>query len=172
MFSPICQEFLIAKTGRYNGSVLSQIFNGLSKKPVLGVITAGGISRTYSGRIVDLMGLNDTTIAHYPGPRFGMKNHAAFAPELFRELDVDLMPFEPMPFMSKVLKGMLETESFVENWRCGRIRKNGTEEETRSFFVENEFLDRLLSTGDYSFRDSYRFEAGSWKEIKEPAAID
>ena len=172
VFSPIRIEFWIAETERNNGLVLSEVFNGCSEKPVLGVITAGGISRTYPGRIVDLMGLNNTTIAHYPGNRFGVKNHAAFEPGLFRELGVELMPFKPTPFNSRVLKGMLETESFVENWRCGRIRKNGTEMETPPFFVENGFLDRLLSTGDYSFRDSYRFEDGSWKEIREPAAID
>lgn len=171
-FSPIHHEFPIAETGRNNGRILSEMFDGLSEKPVLGVISAGGISRTYHGRIVDLMGLNNTMIAHYPGNRFGVKNLAAFEPALFRELDVDLMPFEPTPFRSMVLKGMLETESFIENWRCGRIKKNENEEETPPFFVENEFLDRLLSTGDYSFRDSYRFENGTWKEIKETVSSD
>ena len=171
-FSPIRQEFSIAETGRNNGTILSAMFCNQSDKPVLGVISAGGISRTYQGKIVDLMGLNNTKIAHYPGNRFGMKNLAAFEPELFRELDVDLMPFEPTQFRSRVLKGMLETESFVANWRCGRIRKNGTGEETPPFFVENGFLNRLLSTDDFSFRDSYRFEDGFWKIIKDDAPVD
>ena len=124
----------------------------------------------YRGPIVDLMGLNNTTIAHYPGKRFGVKNHAAFEPELFASLQVDLMPFEPSPFRSRTLKGMLETESFVSNWRCGQIRKDATGEETPPFFVENGFLDRLLATGDFTFRDSYRFEDGFWKIVKEDAA--
>ena len=171
-FSPIHHEFPIAETGRNNGTILSTMFCNHSDKPALGVISAGGISRTYQGKIVDLMGLNNTKIAHYPGNRFGMKNLAAFEPELFRELDVDLMPFEPTQFRSRVLKGMLETESFVSNWRCGRIRKDATGEETPPFFVETEFLDRLLSTGDYSFRDAYQFEDGIWKEIKEDSVED
>ena len=168
--SPIHHEFPIAETGRNDGRMLSGMFDGLPEKPILGVISAGGISRTYQGKIVDLMGLNSIDIAHHPGDRQGFKNHAAFEPEIFDSLHVDIMPFTPAPFRSHALKGMLETESFVANWRCGRIRKDATGEETPPFFVENGFLDRLLSTGDFSFRDSYRFEDGRWTEIKEAAA--
>ena len=171
-FSPIHHEFLIAEAGRNNGTILSAMFDEFSEKPVIGVIVAGGISQTYQGRIVDLMGLNNVAIAHHPGDRKGFKNHAAFEPEIFDSLYVDIMPFAPERFHSRALKGMLETEAFVANWRCGRIRKDATGEETSPFFVENGFLDRLLSTGDFSFRDSYRFEDGSWKEIKEGAVVD
>lgn len=168
-FSPIRQEFSIAEKGRNDGRMLSEMFDGLPEKPILGVITAGGISRTYQGRIVDLMGLNNVDIAHHPGDRIGIKNHAAFEPELFDSLHVDIMTFSPDSFHSRALKGMLETESFVSNWRCGRIRKAATSEETRPFFVKKGFLDWLLSTGEFSFRDSYRFEGGRWTEIKEAA---
>ena len=168
-FSPIRQEFSIAETGRNDGRMLSRMFDGLPEKPILGVVTAGGVSRTYQGRIVDLMGLNNVAIAHHPGDRIGIKNHAAFEPELFDSLHVDILTFSPDSFHSRALKGMLETDSFVSNWRCGRIRKAATGEETRPFFVEKGFLDRLLSTGEFSFRDSYRFEGGRWTEIKEAA---
>lgn len=170
--SPLRNEFSIAEEERKNGILLSRLFRDWEPRPVLGVICGGGISRMYRGPIVDLMGLNNTTIAHYPGKRFGVKNHAAFEPELFASLQVDLMPFEPSPFRSRTLKGMLETESFVSNWRCGQIRKDATGEETPPFFVENGFLARLLSTGEFSFRDSYRFEDGKWKEIKEDSVVD
>lgn len=171
-FSPIRQEFSIAETGRNDGRMLSGMFDGLAEKPILGVVAAGGISRTYQGRIVDLMGLNNVDIAHHPGDRIGIKNHAAFEPELFDSLHVDVLTFSPDSFHSRALKGMLETESFVANWRCGRIRKDATDEETPPFFVENGFLDRLLATGEFSFRDSYRFEDGFWKIVKEDAAAD
>lgn len=168
-FSPIRQEFSIAETGRNDGRMLSGMFDGLPEKPILGVVSAGGIARTYRGRIVDLMGLNNVAIAHHSGDRVGIKNHAAFEPEIFDSLHVDIMTFSPDSFHSRALKGMLETESFVLNWRSGRIRKDATGEETRPFFVEKGFLDRLLSTGEFSFRDSYRFEDGRWTEIKEAA---
>ncbi len=167
--SPLEQEFLLAEAGKQDGVILSNMFSAVEEKPVLGVILAGGISRTYQGKIVDLMGLNNEEIAHWPGMRFGTKNHAAFEPELFPRLGVDIMPFIPNRYISKVLKGLIETKEFVELWRCGRIRKAATGEETRPFFVEKGFLDRLLSTGDFSFRDSYRFEGGRWTEIKEAA---
>lgn len=160
--SPIRHEFSIVETGRNNGTILSSMFRNHSDKPVLGVISAGGISRTYQGIIVDLMGMNNTKIAHYPGNRFGITNLAAFEPELFRELDVDLMPFEPTRFRSKVLKGMLETDAFVVNWRCGRIRKQETSDETPPFFFDKKFLNRLLSTRDFSFEDAYVFTNGVW----------
>ena len=171
-FSPIHHEFLIAEAGRKNGTILSEMFGAFSEKPVIGVISAGGISRTYQGKIVDLMSLNRVDIAHHPGDRKGFKDHAAFEPEIFDSLQVDIMPFAPERFRSYALKGMLETEAFVANWLCGRIPKNATGEETPPFFVENGFLDRLFATGDFSFRDSYRFKDGFWKEIKEGAVVD
>ena len=170
--SPIRHEFSIAKTGRKNGRILSEMFDGLPETPVLGVVSAGGISRTYQGQIVDLMGLNNVAIAHHPGDRIGIKNHAAFEPELFDSLHVDVLTFSPDSFHSRALKGMLETESFVANWRCGRIRKDATGEEAPPFFVENGFLDRLLATGEFSFRDSFRFDDGIWRIVKEHAAVD
>ena len=171
-FSPIDHEFEIAETGRNIGRILSEMFDILPEKPMLGVISSGAISRTYQGRIVDLMGFNSIDVAHHHADRKGFKPHAAFEPNFFDSLNVDIMPFSPDSFHSRALKGILETESFVSNWRCGRIRKDATGEETPPFFVENGFLDLLLSTGDFSFRDSYRFEDGSWKEIKEAVATD
>lgn len=53
-------EFRLAESGRALGAQL----NALSGRPSVAITAAGGIARTYQGRIVDMMGLNWTEMAH------------------------------------------------------------------------------------------------------------
>tara|TARA_A100001015_G_scaffold198980_1_gene222122 strand:- start:248 stop:1348 length:1101 start_codon:yes stop_codon:yes gene_type:complete len=77
----IDHEFRIAEEQRALGNLLNQ----LPSSPSLGVIAAGGISRTYDGHIFDLMGLNWTSMAHSNRIHNfdAAKNHAAFSKEVF-----------------------------------------------------------------------------------------
>lgn len=79
-------EFQFAEYGRKNGAFLQDIFSPLPELPNLGVVTSGGIKYTYSGEIIDLMGLNNTSMAHSEGDRVGIKNHAAFNISTFYQL--------------------------------------------------------------------------------------
>ncbi|HYF65939.1 MAG TPA: hypothetical protein VD886_24125 [Herpetosiphonaceae bacterium] len=85
----IVGEFHWAEQGRRTGNMLNTLF---PDRPLIGVVTAGGIGFTYEGPIFDTMGLNSVLVAHAPGDRYGIKNHAAFNPTIF-------MQQHPMLFM-------------------------------------------------------------------------
>jgi hypothetical protein len=84
-------EFAVAAYGRKNGAFIQELFSPLSKLPSLGVVTSGGIKYSYAGEIVDLMGLNNTLMAHNQGDRKGIKNHAAFDIPTFYKLQPDVV---------------------------------------------------------------------------------
>lgn len=89
--SEVDVDFRIAVYGRKNGAFIQKSFSSLSKLPSLGVVTSGGIKYSYPGEIVDLMGLNNTIMAHNPGDRRGIKNHAAFDIPTFYQLQPDIL---------------------------------------------------------------------------------
>ena len=162
--SPIWYEFSIAETGIRTGKKLSGLFAGARALPTIGVITAGGIARTYPGRIVDLMGLNTSAIAHDRGDRKGVKDHAAFEKDAFFKLgriDV-LLAFPPVPpdttsYDSRVLKGLLDDPRFVEKWRYGLLYPSGSENDSVVAFYSAGFVDSLETTARYRFRETMRW---------------
>ncbi len=83
-------EFRLAVRARAIGENLNRTFaeTGL---PSVGVVVAGGVGFTYEGEVVDLMGLNLVEMAHEPGDRVGIKNHAAFSHDVFWRLQPDIM---------------------------------------------------------------------------------
>lgn len=83
-------EFAIADNSRIVGILLNSWFSNQSK-PIVGVISAGGIAITYQGEIYDLLGLNETTIAHDGGLRKGLKNHASLNTELVIAKNPDIL---------------------------------------------------------------------------------
>jgi hypothetical protein len=89
--SELSIEFEVADYGRKNGALIQQLFFALPRLPSLGVVTSGGIKYSYAGEIVDLMGLNNTIMAHNHGDRKGIKNHAAFDIQTFYKLQPDIL---------------------------------------------------------------------------------
>lgn len=86
-------ELWIPESGRETGTLLNQMFSDNDHPPTIGVITAGGIALTYQGEVFDLLGLNETSIAHDGGQRKGLTNHASLNPELVLEKSPEvLMP--------------------------------------------------------------------------------
>lgn len=77
----LAHEISIAREGRALGRSMNALFGD---DPVSsGVIRAGAVAATYEGEVVDLMGLNNTAMAHALGDRTGLKNHAAFNADVF-----------------------------------------------------------------------------------------
>lgn len=89
--SDLAKEFVLASEGRESGVLLGEMFQDADKLPSVGMVIAGGIKLTYAGEVVDLMGLNNTLMAHNGGDRKGMKNHAAFEKATFYQLLPDLV---------------------------------------------------------------------------------
>lgn len=125
--SNLSREFAIAQHGRDLGLALNAATDP-GQRPRVGVITAGGVALNYDGRVVDLMGLNWTEMAHSEGNRYGAKNHAAFHLDVFwtdaPELVVPCLLAEaPGPdqlpvndFGAEVLRGLLDTPRFREEY--------------------------------------------------------
>ena len=149
---PAAHEFAIATNGIRQGRLFNALFAHASRLPAVGVIAAGGIARSYEGPLVDLMGLNNATVAHFPGKREGMKNHAAFELAVFPALAVDVLPFSANDtFADKVLKGLFEMSDFKAGWRFGHLENtaNGT---SADLWIRQAYLDSLLATPAYAFR--------------------
>lgn len=167
--SPIANEFRISENGRNTGEQLNSVFgNDADVAPRIGVITAGGIARTYSGPIVDLMGLNNRDIALYPGDRVGMRNHAAFERDVFFELDVDLLVMSPFDnFANGVLKGLFFDGMFVSTWRYGTL----SDQNSRASFdglYSSIFLESQMVAENFVFTEKALFneETQQWESVE------
>jgi hypothetical protein len=119
-------EFSLAVSGRFLGERLNQIQSGIPPLRV-GVLVCGGFGYAYRGPVADLLGLNLVAMAHAPGDRRGLKNHAAFDAEvLFADAPELLFPdgtqerdprplaamLRPASFENRVTRGLLDNERF------------------------------------------------------------
>jgi hypothetical protein len=78
---PLEIEFGIAREQRETGERLRGMF--APEFPGVGAVAAGGLKVAYPGFVFDVIGLNDTEVAHGASTRVGVKNHAAFSAETF-----------------------------------------------------------------------------------------
>ncbi len=123
-------EFALAHSGRFLAARLNQIQRGTTPMRV-GVLVCGGFGYAYAGPVVDLLGLNLVAMAHAPGDRRGLKNHAAFDPDvLFAEAPELLFPdgaegvdarplaaqLRPASFENRATRGLLGTPRFRERY--------------------------------------------------------
>lgn len=166
--SPIEYEFTIAQRGAAQGKLLNRIFATLEERPSIGVVTAGGIARTYNGRIVDLMGLNNSQIAHFAGDRKGNKNHAAFERDVFFRVEPDLM-FDSIQMLNILLKGLLDDPRFYSTWRYGRISLVSDSRQSVNCFVKESFIRKLRPETGLRFEEEMVWSDG-WKPAEQRAA--
>ena len=146
--SPIAHEFKIAEGGRTLGDSLNIIFNEFNFAPTVGTVTAGGLARTYKGTIYDLMGLNNSQMAHDSIEREGFRNHAIFDKEIFLSWHVDVLLVSPESWgMDVALKGLSSDEQFAHEYTYGCIVKNSLKSSEVCAYFRDEFISNI---GDYS----------------------
>jgi arabinofuranosyltransferase len=168
--SPISKEFRIAKEGMVTGKTLGALFAPAHRFPAIGAITCGGIARTYPGPIVDLMGLNNSFIAHFKGDRKGIKNHAAFEKDAFFLIEPEiLLASPPLPpdtnnWCSIWLKGLLGDPRFVTQWRYGVLSSGESASGTLQAFVKTASLNDILAHGALEFHDTMVW-SNKWVEV-------
>jgi hypothetical protein len=154
-------EFRLATRARAIGENLNRTFaeTGL---PSVGVVVAGGVGYTYEGEVVDLMGLNLVEMAHEPGDRLGIKNHAAFSKEVFWRLQPDIMlpqtelsarripDYEGGFWFSVPLKGLLSDPEFQERYREAAVRRKGRPGDVFVVGIYRiDYLIELAQSGSY-----------------------
>lgn len=90
--SPLKHEWRIALEGRQIGNSLTAFFSDESHYPSQGVLVAGGTTFAYKGITIDLMGLNNTAMAHADKikDKSLLKNHASFNKSVFYQQKPDI----------------------------------------------------------------------------------
>lgn len=155
--SPIKKEFDIAHYGRETGRKLNQLFANSTPFPSVGTYLAGGLAYTYKGETIDLLGLNNTKMAHAPKEREGgYKNHDAFNKTVFYELMPDIlhMDFIDSPkdailkeqdstdFQNQVYKFIFLEERFRSLY-APSIVSNEDESHWYQGYIHQNFLEQL-----------------------------
>lgn len=150
------REFEIAVAGRLLGERADVVFGELHHRPDIATITVGGFKYAYQGDVIDLMGLNDTRMAHNGGDRVGYRSHAAFELRTFFELKprlvIPLVQFGDRlsavgrrdPFADRALKGLLDEPRFRERYELAEVtRVTSTGRTTVAGWYDRAFLAHL-----------------------------
>ena len=132
----------------------------------IGVIASGGIKYSYEGEIVDLLGLNNTVMAHNQGDRTGHKNHAAFEIETFYQLQPDIVwpllvnennwEYSEIELKGRwentsAFKGLFNDSLFLEKYSYANVNRNAglTNRNALVAWFKKDFLRNLDSDNDF-----------------------
>jgi arabinofuranosyltransferase len=166
----LVDEFRLAKEGRSIGQSLNRVF--ADWYPEVGAIAVGGIQYTYKGNVNDLMGLSNVEIAHHPGERKGIKNHAAFSKEVFfRQKPAVMIPISlpvharetlgrPVPpdfakylnhrWVLEPLQGLPRDPAFRSLYTPAMVsRSDSAAPESIAGFIRNDILESLGTNAMY-----------------------
>jgi arabinofuranosyltransferase len=160
------EDFTLARDGRRIGDLL----NTLPERPEVGVIPAGGIAVTYQGRVLDLLGLNWTEMAHASGRRTGMPGHSGFDLQVFWKHPPGLMlpdlmdPANPLNekqtpgrFELSVLQGLMNEKRFRDDYRPVLMHLSDGE---IFAYARADFIDE--------HHDDPRIVAMAWERFRSP----
>lgn len=164
-------EFVLAREGRDLGDALNRVFDG-ETLPAVGAIAVGGIQYAYRGPVNDLMGLNNVEMAHHPGDRKGIKNHAAFSKEVFYRQRPDVMipiampggpdftPEQAAPELARYLdnrwvleplQGLTREPAFLELYTLAIVnRRDRPAGRWIAGFFRNDYLELLRAQDMYA----------------------
>jgi hypothetical protein len=160
---PISLEWGLAFAGRSNSEKLNNFFKANEKLPSQGVLVAGGNAYGYIGETIDLLGLNNTKMAHADKikDRNLPKNHASFNSDVFFQLCPNLFWYsncgfvkydELVPKENKVNAGNFETiifkniqldNRFIESYGYYRIENVYNQKEALLIFANKKFVSSL-----------------------------
>ena len=164
----IQNEFRLAQQGRILGKELSDFFRELKVLPSNGLMLAGAEAFTYRGKSIDMLGLNNVSMAHANPVKTGIKNHASFDKECFYKLAPDifastnfytdtagfvLIEKNPMYYdlwFGALYKFIFNDERFRNNYFPVFIFKQG-EKKILHTYANKNFLNRL-DTHYYSYK--------------------
>jgi arabinofuranosyltransferase len=160
------REFTIAELGRDRGRHADALFAGLESRPSIGTITVGGLKYAYSGEVIDLMGLNNTRMAHNNGTRVGIRSHAAFETRTFYELHptllLPLVQYSELAvqatriwFVDVALKGLVDEKPFRDKYRLAEVRR-ATPAGTVGIagWYDRDFLSQLARSKEFQIIES------------------
>lgn len=166
-------SFALADKGRLWGSEMNHVFNGAL--PTIGISAAGGIAYTYQGAVYDLIGLNDTRMAHADKFKTGPKDHASFNAGVFYQLEPDiLMPvpaaygsvvnlqaqkllnYDPQNFEYQIYKGIFLQEKFRSLYTLAVVRNPAYPNEIVYGYFSKVYLTDIATKHGFEVLDSVR----------------
>ena len=159
-------------------------FFPFSPKPSIGRIWAGAYAFGYDGATVDLMGLNDTLMAHASKIKVGLKNHASFNKSAFYKLGPDFVDgnfitegeafglpenradFDEKSFESNVMKGIFRDTAFITMYQPVLISRLPIKE---AFFTytRRDYIPFLEQKG-FRVRPLERVHPPAYKKEERP----
>jgi len=149
----------LARDGRAIGKRLKELFVDI--QPMVGVYCAGGIKYGYNGPVFDLLGLNHHDMAHTPGERDGLKNHAAFNNVIFYKspphLLIPRLDKRPDLYLKRMstfyypLKGLEKEERFLSLFSLAAIRWKGEKKDFICAYYKKDYLKTLVESGKYEY---------------------
>ena len=164
----ILADFFIAQNGRKLAEKMNETFDGVY--PSLGALATGSIGYSYKGRTIDLLGLNNTTMAHANSIKDGYRNHASFAKEGFWELQPDMLgtfmgadivvdttlfvlpentnKYRQVDFTYLCYKGIFDDSDFRDSYVPALVKRS-TEDYFIFSYYKKSFLSSLQNSGNY-----------------------
>jgi len=156
-YSPLKEEWTIALSDRNTSEKLNDYFNVLPGYPSQGVMTAGGSAYSYKGVTIDLLGLNNTKMAHADALKDNtiLKDHASFNKIVFYQQCPDLFwfvgGFGPNDKIERInipkinnliFKRIADDKRFYQEYaQCIIFRKD--KPENLQIFASKKFLNSL-----------------------------
>lgn len=154
---------------RNNGRQLRSIFAG--QLPRIGIAAAGAIAYTYHGPVDDLMGLNDTRLAHAAPVKvnYAPKGHQSFNEDLFFRYPPDiLLPLsrpsgQPLQleeignvnlseddFENEIFQSVFNERSFWRSFELAAVRRNNGPALVCIGYFRRDYLETLLHGHAYT----------------------
>lgn len=177
--SAIQKEFDVGAYGRNAGDQLNRLFSRTQDLPLVGTYMAGGFAYIYEGNIIDLMGLNNTAIAHAPDKKKGgYKNHSAFNKRLFYEFSPDILHIDFLDSLQQARLNEHDREDFQNQiyqfiFLDDKFRKlykpvvisGGEEKIWYQAYIHHQYLEKLLKEG----YNVYRISRKKKTDLSDPA---
>jgi hypothetical protein len=161
--SSLLNDFSYAGSNVGISEDMNTFFN-FSPKPSVGRIWAGAYAFAYDGAVIDLMGLNNTVMAHADKVKVGFKNHAAFNKKAFYQLNPEFVEgnfifknerfeleenkptFDEKNFEASAMKGIFRDTAFIEKYQPVLISRDGFD---RLFYtyIRRDYIPSLEQKG-------------------------
>jgi arabinofuranosyltransferase len=160
-------EFWITQDDREHGRQLSRVFAG--SLPRIGYAAAGGIAYAYAGAVIDLMGLNERSLAESCAGRKGPKGHACFDLDTFYRLAPEALLPRAVPagaagdvcrrhlgitrqgsWDAVIFRDVFKQTRFLNEYALARVRRLGVADVEAQGYFRRTFLDQLSHAPEFA----------------------
>jgi hypothetical protein len=154
--------FDLSEAYRVRGETMDRVF--APTLPSIGVAAAGGASFTYRGTVLDLVGLNNSRMAHAEKIKVGPKDHQSFNAAVFYDLAPDIIqPLtstlghpadlparraqdrQPETFDNEIFKGIFNEPRFRATYILAEVANPADPNETVYGYFRKAYLDQLIN---------------------------